>query len=199
MTTKLTLGSTIVAILAIGVLGSFGSGINISENNTSSQNANMPYMAFAEKPVQEIVDITANVTETDYAENSTFLLESVECKISTKNSETTVNWCKATAIQNGTAFGELLDNPETFLSEFPVFFSALFEAITTGESIETIIVGYEVGTLKSEIDPILESEYPGIIIPDDWEIMAVSTVFSLISDEPNEPIEQTKAVVEIEY
>lgn len=200
MTTKTTLGSTIVAILAIGVLGSLGSGINNSDiNNASTHNVNMPFMAFAEKPVQEIVDITVNVTETEYAENSTFLLESVECKISTKAGDTTVNWCKATAIQNSTAFGELFPNGTSILEDFTLFFQALFEAIETGERIESIIVGYHVETLKSEIDPILEDEYPGIIIPEEWEEMAVSTEFSLTSDEPNDPIEQTKAVVEIEY
>ena len=177
---------------------------NFSNDNESFEvQSSLIPLVFAEKPTQEIIDLTANLTSTDYATNSTFIVESAECKISTKGGVTEVNWCKTIAIQNQTAFYGLFAEGEisfgAFLEQFSTIMGALFNSLITGEGFEQTLVEYEVDTLTSEMDAILEAEFPGIVIPEDYSTKSVELKWILESDEPNEPISQTEVEVKIEY
>ena len=149
--------------------------------------------AFAAKPVQEIVPV--DVSSTDYGSGSTFDVENVECKISTKDSETTVNWCKATLIQNKITWETCLEDPETCFLAFQDIFLAVLEG---GADYDKVLVEWEVEQLTDTIDTILETDYPGIIIPEDYEKKSVELEFSVNNDGGTET-SQTKVVVGIEY
>ena len=194
MTKKLKLGSIITAVLAIGLLGAFSSGINTNNledaNMASSQIDNaVSYMAYAEKPVQEIVLV--DVSGTDYGSGSTFDITMVECKISTKGGVTTVNWCKATGIMNKVEFEDCLINPEIC---FLIFFEVFEDIIAEGADFDKALVEFEVEHLTDTIDGILTATYPGIIIPE-YEEKSVELEMSVQNDGSS----QTKVVVGIEY
>ena len=51
-----------------------------------------------------------------------------------------------------------------FFAEFSTIFTALSQSILNGVGFEQTLVEYEVDTMTSEVDAILEAEYPGIVI-----------------------------------
>ena len=197
MTRKLTLGTIVTAVLAIGVLGSIGLGLNASNaNEISSQNGYfVTHVAFAEKPTQEI--ITIDVSGSDYGSLSSFDIDTVECKISTKGSETKLNWCKATAIQDKTVFEATLSalfglvGGEDDGSDLWAFLTAV---LGDPENYAQYAIEYETDQLSDTLDGILASEYPGIIIPEVYK-KSVELEMSI----ENGGSAQTKAVVGIEY
>ena len=152
-----------------------------------------PSPAFAEKPIQEIVPV--DVSTTDYGSGSTFDVEMVECKISTNDSEKTVNWCKATLIQNKITMESCFSDPETCFLAFVDVLNAVFAA---GVDYDKVLVEWEVEQLTDTIDTILESDHPGIIIPEDYKEKSVELEFSINNDGGTET-SQTKVVVGIEY
>jgi hypothetical protein len=173
MTRKITVCS--MAVFAIALIGMIAS------------------PAFAEKPTQTIVPVDVNLT--DYGSGSTFDVEKVECKISTKGSETTVNWCKATLMQNKVTFETCLADPETC---FVAFFDVLNAIFIAGADYDMVLVEWEVEQLTDTIDTILETDHPGIVIPEDYEEKSVELEFSINNDGGTET-SQTKVVVGIEY
>ena len=195
MIKKLTMG-TIITVLAIGILGSIGFGLNAdnADKIISSQNDYVvSHIAYAEKPTQEIINV--DVSATDYGSGSTFDVEKVECKISTKGLETTVNWCKATLIQNKITLETCLGDPETCFLAFTDILTAVFEG---GADYDKILVEWEVEQLTDTIDTILESDHPGIVIPEDYQKKSVDLEFSINNDGVTET-SQTKVIVGIEY
>ena len=105
MTRKLMLGAIVAVVFSLGVLGTLNPGTDTDNVKTSnadvSQNYATSMMAFAEKPVKEIILINVNP---DYGSTSSFVIDDVTCQTSTKDGETKVNWCKATAIMDKTEF-----------------------------------------------------------------------------------------------
>ena len=182
---------TFALLIAIGALS-----VNFTETSLASnsddtysiQNTIIP-QAYAEKPVQVIVPV--DVSSTDYGSASTFDITMVECKISTKGGETTVNWCKATGILNKVDFETCLSTPETCFGLFLTLFEAM---IVEGGDFDKVLVEYEVEQLTNTINSILATDHPGIIIPD-YEEKSVELEMSVQNDETS----QTKVVVGIEY
>ena len=78
----------LVAICAISGIFSEKESISYEAPSVELQNNVIP-QAFAEKPEQEIKEV--DIRTTDYGSGSTFDIEKVECKISTKDGETEVN------------------------------------------------------------------------------------------------------------
>jgi len=186
-------------LMAIGVISSLGNEVTTNSATTSEvQNLILP-QAFAEKPVQTIVDLTPAVELTDYATNSTATVEKVECKISMKGSEAKVNWCKATLIQDRDAFYQIaLDGPGDFFTNFGDVLEVLQFAFLNGGNFEQALVEYEVNSLMGNVNVILDDTYPGIVIPEDYKTQSFAVEWTLQSNDPD-PIQQTKATVEIQY
>jgi len=182
---------TCALLIAIGVLS-----VNFTETGLASnsddtysiQNQIIP-QAYAEKPLQEIVLV--DISSTEYGAGSTFDIEKVECKISTKNGETKVNWCKATGIMNKITLEACLTAAEACFSAFT---SVLTDIFAEGADFDKALVEYEVEQLTDTIDSILASDYPGIIIPD-YEEKSLELEMSVQNDQTS----QTKVVVGIEY
>lgn len=190
---------TCAVLMAIGVISFIGNEVTANSVGSSEvQNLILP-QAFAEKPTQTIVDLTSEVEATDYATNSTATVEKVECKISTKGSETKVNWCKATLIQDRDVFyGIILNENGDFFTNFGDVLEVLYDAFVYGGNFEQALVEYEVEALMGNVNDILENTYPGIVIPEDYETKSFAVEWTLQSNDPD-PIQQTKATVEIEY
>jgi len=182
---------TCALLITIGVLS-----VNFAETGLASnsediysiQNKIIP-QAYAEKPVQEIVLVDISLTE--YGSGSTFDIEKVECKISTKGGVTTVNWCKATGIMDKMDFEDCLLALETCFLVFADLLEEIFEA---GGDFDKVLVEFEVEQLTDTIDSILAATYPGIIIPE-YEEKSVELEMSV----QNDGTSQTKVVVGIEY
>ena len=191
MTKKLTLGTIIAAALAIGILGAFSSGMNIDSDDvnmaTSQNDYVVSYMAFAEKPDQQIVMI--DFSTSDYGSESTFDLDKVECKTSTKGGVTTVNWCKATLFQNKVTFATCFEELELC---FEVFGEVLLGFLGEAEDFDKALVEFEVDQLLIDLDPILDAL--GYVVPE-FEEKSVEIEMSV----QNDGSAQTKVVVGIEY
>ena len=192
MTKKLTLGTIIAAALAIGILGSFSSGMNTNNtedvNMATSQNDYVvSYMAFAEKPDQQIVLI--DFSTSDYGSQSTFDLDKVECKTSTKGAVTTLNWCKATLFQNKVTFATCFEDLELC---FGIFGELLLGFLGEEEDFDKALVEWEVDQLLIDLEPIFDDM--GYVVPE-YEEKSVEIEMSVQNDGSS----QTKVVVGIEY
>ena len=184
--------SIIAGLVSIGAISGIFSEKELSVYDIPSvelQNNVIP-QAFAEKPSQEI--IVVDVSNTDYGSGSTFDIQKVECKISTKDGETEVNWCKATGIQNKI---DLVACLEDNLSCFTDFFGVLETIFETGADYDKALVEWEVEQLTNTIDTILVDDL-GYSIPEDYK---EKTVELGVQNNEGTETSQTKVVVAIEY
>ena len=168
----------LTAVLAIGVLGSLGLGF--------------PSMAYAEKPVTQIIPITV---DPDYGATSTFVVDNVECKIATKGEETMVNWCNASATMDKVQFEDLIANFETYFANWSVLLSAIGE---NPLDFDQILVNFETGLLIEQIEDSLSISHPEITLPEDYRNKSVAMEWS-IQNNDGEETSQTKIFMEIEY
>ena len=145
MTRKLILGAIVAVVFSLGILGTLNLGTNTDNVKTAdvdvSQNHATSIMAFADKPVKLNIPINVNP---DYGSTSSFTIEDVECQTSTKDGETKVDWCKATAIMDKTELEFLIQGGFSSIENLEVLIAAI-EANPL--DFDMILVEYEIGLL----------------------------------------------------
>ena len=215
MTNKKTLGVIVATVFAIGALGVLNLSSNTDESSSfidATQNDLIIQKAYAASPNHVIVTIQGDggIDMTEYGFGSGFDIETIECKIFTKNGAMDVTHCKAIGF---------IDR-ENFVAElgsiFPVITAVATQAIqplngsTEEELIEDLfscilddfaffdacVVEYEVERLTYAIDGILTDE--GYVVPEDYSEKSVELEMSIQNDGETETPD-TKVVVTIEY
>ena len=215
MTNKKTLGVIVATVFAIGALGVLNLSSNTDESSSfidATQNDLIIQKAYAASPNHVIVTIQGDggIDMTEYGFGSGFDIETIECKIFTKNGAMDVTHCKAIGF---------IDR-ENFVDElgfiFPVITAVATQAIqplngsTEEELIEDLftcilddfaffdacVVEYEVERLTYAIDGILTAA--GYVVPEDYSEKSVELEMSIQNDGETETPD-TKVVVTIEY
>ena len=215
MTNKKTLGVIVATVFAIGALGVLNLSSNADESSSfldATQNDLIIQKAYAASPNHVIVTIQGDggIDMTEYGFGSGFDIETIECKIFTKNGAMDVTHCKAIGFIDRENFEEELG------SIFPVITAVATQAIqplngsTEEELIEDLfsciladfpffdacVVEYEVERLTYAIDGILTAA--GYVVPEDYSEKSVELEMSVQNDGGSETAD-TKVVVTIEY
>ena len=215
MTKKITLGAIVAIVFAIGALGVLNLSSNTDESSSfleATQKDLIIQKAYAESPNHIMVTIQGDggIVSTDYGLGSGFDIETIECKIFTKNGAMDVTHCKATGFidrdnfvgeigsifpvlsavaaqvvqpNNGSTEEELIEDLFECMLNDPTFFDAC-------------VVEYEVERLTYTIDGILTDE--GYVVPEDYSEKSVELEMSIQNDDGSETAD-TKVVVTIEY
>ena len=200
MTRKLTLGTIVTVVLAIGVIGSLNYGIGTSDEKTFSMESlsndnTIVNMAFAEKPHRGIIPISV---DPEFGMGSAFDVNDVKCKIShgKKHGVVTaeVKWCKAKATLDRIEIPELLESgldPENFQD--------LLDAIQSSPgNFDEFVVAFEFELLTTQIQNHLDTLNPPITLPEDFKKKSIKIDMSTKNKKGVETT-QTKLLMMIEY
>jgi hypothetical protein len=214
MTKKITLGVAFAAVFAIGAIGilTLSSNMDQSDGFEATQNNLIIQKAYAESPNHMTVTIQGDggMYDTEYGFGSGFDIETIECKIFTKNGAMDVTHCKAIGFIDRENFFDEIG------SIFPLFSAVaaqtiiqnemtseeeliedLFECIFTDPSFfDACVVEYEVERLTYTLGDILDDK--GYVVPEDYEEKSVELEMSIQNDGGSETPD-TKVVVTIEY
>jgi hypothetical protein len=195
MINKILLGITIAVVFAIGIT----SAVNFATSTSDAKSYKVEpmletpssLMAFADSSSNGIISLTVNP---DYGATSTFDVNSVKCKTTTKNLQTTVKWCKATATMSKPKFQDFVT-----AATIPTNWNALVQAIEASPTdFDKILVNYEIGLLTQEIQNSLSTQYPGITLPSDYKHKSVDMEWTVQKNKGVETSE-TELSMEIDF
>lgn len=216
MTKKITLGAIVATVFAISAFGVLNLSLNTDDSSSfleTTQKDLIIQKAYAASPNHMILTIQGDMGMymTNYGLGSGFDIETIECKIFTKNGAMDVSHCKAIGFIDREDFVEEISSifplittvatqtilPNNEMTSEEELIEDLFECMLEfPEYFDACLVEYETERLAYTIEGILDDG--GYVVPEDYSEKSVELEMSIQNDGETETPD-TKVVVTIEY
>ena len=199
MTRKITLGTIVAAVFAIGVLGaiSFGANTDYAEtaNIETSQNGNAGfYVAFADDDDEILI-----IPDPLFGNGTGFIIDEITCEIDRYDGDVIVEECELEATLSNNNLADVIASGGAFGSdEFEALGFLIENAETYPPNFDEILIEFEIGLLTNQIQGYLDTLDPPIVLPDEIEEQSLELKMSIEDDDGERTVETTLSI-EVEF